>query len=65
MMKMVLKLLIMADIWLSILNLKNVEHLRKKDLNEQSTLIARHPRRWWNLCMSEDNKKDLEPIFTE
>ena len=65
MMKMVLKLLIMADIWLSILNLKNVEHLQKKDLNEESTLIAWHPRRWWNLCMSEDNKKDLEPIFTE
>ena len=65
MMKMVLKLLIMADIWLSILNLKNVEHLQKKDLNEESTLTAWHPRRWWNLCMSEDNKKDLEPIFTE
>ena len=27
--------------------------------------ITRHPKRWWNFCMSEDEKKLLEPIFTE
>ena len=28
-------------------------------------LVSWHPKRWWNLCMSEDEKKEMEPIFTE
>ena len=24
-----------------------------------------HPKRWWTFCMSEDEKKETEPIFTE
>ena len=24
-----------------------------------------HPNRWWNFCMSKDEKKEIEPIFTE
>ena len=28
-------------------------------------LIAWHPRRWWNLCMLEDERKEIEPIFTK
>ena len=28
-------------------------------------LVAWHPKRWWNLCISEDEKKEMEPIFTE
>ena len=27
--------------------------------------IVRHPKRWWNFCMSEDKKKEIEPIFNE
>ena len=27
--------------------------------------IAWYPKRWWNFCMSEDEKKEKEPIFTE
>ena len=27
--------------------------------------VAWHPKRWWNFCMSEDEKKEIEPIFTE
>ena len=27
--------------------------------------IAWHPKRWWDFCMSEDEKKEIEPIFTE
>ena len=27
--------------------------------------IAWHPKRWWNWCLSEDEKKEIEPIFTE
>ena len=29
-------------------------------------LVACHLRRWWNFCMSEDEKKkEIEPIFTK
>ena len=28
-------------------------------------LAAWHLKRWWNFCMSEDEKKEIEPIFTE
>ena len=21
-----------------------------------------HPKRWWNVCMSEDEKKEIEPL---
>ena len=27
--------------------------------------IAWHPKKWWNFWMSEDDKKEIEPIFTE
>ena len=27
--------------------------------------IAWHPKRWWNWRLSEDEKKEIEPIFTE
>ena len=29
--------------------------------------ITWHPKRWWNFCMSEDEKKEkeIELIFTE
>ena len=25
--------------------------------------IAWHPKRWWDFCMSEDEKKEIEPLF--
>ena len=27
--------------------------------------IVLHPKRWWNFCMSEDEKQKREPIFTK
>ena len=24
-----------------------------------------HPKRWWNFFLSENEKKEIEPIFTE
>ena len=27
--------------------------------------VAWHPKRWWNFYMPEDEKKEIEPIFTE
>ena len=29
----------------------------KKELNEKLMLVASCPRRWWNFCMSEDEKR--------
>ena len=29
----------------------------KKELNEELMLISWHPRRWWNFCITEDEKK--------
>ena len=37
----------------------------KKELNEILMLAAWHSRRWWNFCISEDEKKEIEPTFTE
>ena len=27
--------------------------------------IAWHPKRWWNFCMSEDEKEEIDTIFIE
>ena len=29
----------------------------EKDLNEELMPIAWHPKRWWNFCVSKDEKK--------
>ena len=59
---MILILLFLPDFWFGILNLKNAKHL--KSLNEELIPIALHPKKWWNVCMSEDEKKQIELIFT-
>ena len=37
----------------------------KKELNKEIMETRWHPKRCWNYCMSEDQKKEIEPIFTE
>ena len=37
--------------------------LKKKKISEELLPVARHPKRWWNICLSEDEKKEIEPIF--
>ena len=27
--------------------------------------IVWHPKRWWNFCISEDEKKEIEPNFNQ
>ena len=27
--------------------------------------VAWHPNRWWDWCVSQDEKKEIEWIFTE
>ena len=49
-MKMILMLLFLSDIWLGKLNLKNTK---------------RRPKRRWDWCISEDEKKEIHPIFIE
>ena len=35
----------------------------KKKISEKLMLIAWHPKRWLNFCMSEDEERELELIF--
>ena len=37
----------------------------KKDITKELMLVAWHPRRWWDWCLPEDEKKEAEPIFTD
>ena len=37
----------------------------KKELNEELMLVVWHPKKWWDFSMSEDKKKEIEPIFTK
>ena len=39
----------------------NAKNLKK--ISEELLLTALHPKRWWNFCISEDEKKDIEPIL--
>ena len=43
---------------------QNAKNLKRKT-SEEIMPIAWHPKRWWNFCMSEDEKNKMEPIFTE
>ena len=57
-------ILFMSDFWLGIRNLKNVKHL-KKESNEELMPVAWHPNRWWDCCLSEDEKKEIDPVLIE
>ena len=63
MMKMILKLLFMSEFCLGIVNLENAKDLNK-DTNKELMLIMWDPRRYWNFCTTEDEKKEIGPIFT-
>ena len=36
----------------------------KKDMSKKLMPVAWHQTRWWDWCMSEDQEKGIEPIFT-
>ena len=36
-----------------------------KVLEKELMLIAIHLGKWWKYCLSEDDKKEIKPIFTE
>ena len=27
--------------------------------------VAWHPNRWWDWCVSEDEKKEIDPMFVD
>ena len=37
----------------------------KKDIRKELMPAACHPSRWWDWCLPEDWKKEIEPIFTD
>ena len=37
----------------------------KKELSEKLMPVALHPSRWWDWCVSEDEKKEIDPTFIE
>ena len=37
----------------------------KKDLNAELMPVAWHPNRWWAWCVSDDEKKEIDPMFIE
>ena len=57
-METIVILLIMPYLW----HFKKREAL-KEDIIEESMPVARHPKRWWNWCFSEDEKKSNRPNF--
>ena len=58
---MILILLFLSDVRLGIVNLENTMHLKK--ISEGLMPIAWQPKRWWNVCIAEDEKKEIEPIL--
>ena len=46
------------------IKLENREEL-KKELSEELRPVARHPNRWWDWCMSENEKEEIDPMFIE
>ena len=37
----------------------------KKELNEELMPLAWHPNRWWDWYVSENEKKEIDPMFLE
>ena len=63
-MKTILMLLLLSDFWLGILHLKNVRYL-KKELNEELIPVAWHPNKLRDWCVSDFDKKEIDPMFIE
>ena len=43
---------------------ENAKHL-KKDISEELMPVGWHSKRWWCWCLSEDEKGEIDPIFTD
>ena len=63
-MKTIQMLLFLSDFWLRLLHLKNVRYL-KKELNEELIPVAWHPNKLRDWCVSDYDKKEIDPMFIE
>ena len=57
-------IILLWDFWLGILNFKKCKEL-KKELSEELMPLAWHPDTWWDWWMSEDEKKEIDPMFIQ
>ena len=48
---------ILSEFWLGISNMKNINIKNLKNISEELITIVWHLKRWWNSCMSQDEKK--------
>ena len=37
----------------------------KKELSKELMPVAWHPRRWWDWCMRQDEKKEIKSFFID
>ena len=44
---------------------ENHKELKRKMISEELMPIAWHPNGWWDWCMSEDDKKEINQRFIE
>ena len=48
-------------LWIGMPNLNNGKRLKKEELMP----VTWHPTKSWDWCLSEDEKKGIDPIFTD
>ena len=47
-------------------HIKLEKHIElKKMISEELMPVAWYSKRWWNSCISEDDKKEIKPILTK
>ena len=51
----------MLDLWFGIIDISNAKHLKRKSDGELLPVLW-HPTRVWDLPMSEDDRKEIEPF---
>ena len=63
-MKMILIFLFMSDLWLDVININNVKDA-KKSISKELTTLAWNSTGWLDWCMPENERKEIEPSFTD
>ena len=61
-MKMILKLLLLPDVWHGVIDLNNIKRLRKISATSTCSMAS---TKWWGWCMPEDEKKETEPLLID
>ena len=55
----------LQDFWLGMLDFKKGKKHKSEEASEELMPVAWHPNRWWDWCMSEDEKKEIDSMFIE